>query len=582
VSGDVLGMQDNGVLDSASGQRLKRLMREAFADLVEMRLRLEALEAAAAAAVEAGAAGEALVVPLEGFAVRPVSQVLASGVRLRGNAQVSGTMAVPFLAQLAAGERRPSGQGFEALRAGDISQDGGQAEDVLGAAAAAAVTASLQTDSSDRSSPDLSSWDALVAAAGLCPCPQLRLRIQSVWGQRLERDTTAAAATAAALAPLSQRGGAARGSEGAGSATSVEEGRPVAAHLQLVTEPGGRHLEVDKLLLKADTHPRLRLMLASQGSLENIGKNVNPFAAGIGQQRGLTTAMQRGHDLTLLSQGGSGAAVTAAAGDLSLAIGVFSGDSPTLSTAGAADEAMDSTANTSAATTTTAQLSLHRSRRLALSAIWSNTAAADASLGLGSEAAAAGLGCRGRRVVQRGLVAAAQLTEQLTAAAWVGDSLVPCCTSSSGLEGINALTVDCIGGGSGGPTDPDPWAFAAQQAPQREQQEQRMRWRERRVGLRLATLPDAETGRSLALCVSHRRHAEKAGVRNGLKYGFGYGSMLVTELSAAIPLAHGVMLTPGLVLLRRNAGSTSGVGEGPRGVASRTVLLAAAQTTWNF
>ncbi|GIL55752.1 hypothetical protein Vafri_11286, partial [Volvox africanus] len=343
----------------------------------------------------------------------------------------------------------------------------------------------------------------------------------------------------------------------------------VAAHLQLVTEPGGRHLEVDKLLLKAEAHPRLRLMLASQGSLENIGKNVNPFA---GQQRGLTTAMRRGHDLTLLSQGGSGAAVTAAAGDLSLAVGAFSGDFPALATAGAGDEAMDSTATT----TTTAQLSLHRSRRLALSAIWSNSARTDASFGFVSVEGEAGHGCRGRRVVQRGLVAAAHLTEQLTAAAWVGDSLAPCCTS-----GINALTADCIGGGSGGPSG-YPWASATQQPPQREEQEQRMRWRERRVGLRLATLPDAETGRSLALCVSHRRYAETFGVGNGLKYGFGSGSMLVAELSAAMPLAHGVMLTPGLVLLRRNAGSTSSVSEGPRGGASRTVLLAAAQTTWSF
>ncbi|GIL55755.1 hypothetical protein Vafri_11287 [Volvox africanus] len=92
--GDIsAGMQDNGVLDNAAGQRLKRLMREAFADLAEMRLRLEALEAAGAAAVEAEAAGEALVLPLEGFAVRPVSRALASGVRLRGNAQVSGSAA---------------------------------------------------------------------------------------------------------------------------------------------------------------------------------------------------------------------------------------------------------------------------------------------------------------------------------------------------------------------------------------------------------------------------------------------------------------------------------------------------------
>ncbi|GIM04164.1 hypothetical protein Vretimale_8791 [Volvox reticuliferus] len=499
-------------------------------------------------------------------------------------------MEVPFLAQLAAGERRSSHSGLEAARRGGFSPELTEAADALGAAATA-VTASVAADGSDSSQPDLFSWDALVAAAGLCPSPQLRLRIQSVWGQHHESDTTAGATAAAALAPLSRRGG-----EGAGSAAAGEEGRPVAAHLQLVTEPGGRHLEVDKLLLKAEAHPRLRLLLASRGSLENIGKNVNPFAAGLGQQRGLTAAMRRGHDLTLLSQGGSGAAMTAAAGDLSLAVGAFSGDLPALATAGAGDEAMASTAYIPA-TTTIAQLSLHRSRRLALSAIWSNSAAvwapaaAAASstpqepFGFGAEAAE-GLdggigGCPGRRVVQRGLVAAAQLTEQLTAAAWVGDSLVPFCTSGSGVGTINALIPGSIEGGSCRPSG-YPWASATPQATQQQEQEHRVRCRERRIGLRLATLPDAETGRSIALCVSHRRHGEKPGAGTGLEYGVESGSMLMAELSAAVPLSHGVMLTPGLMLMRQHAGSTSGVGGGPSSGARRTMLLAAAQTTWSF
>jgi hypothetical protein len=82
---------DNGGEQSPQ-QRLKRLMREAFSELTDLRVRLEALEAEGTAAADAAAAGEALVMPLEGFAVRPISRALAPGVRLRCSAQVGATV----------------------------------------------------------------------------------------------------------------------------------------------------------------------------------------------------------------------------------------------------------------------------------------------------------------------------------------------------------------------------------------------------------------------------------------------------------------------------------------------------------
>ncbi len=66
--------------------RLKRLLREAFAELSDARARLDELEAAAAAAA-AGAAAQPLL-PLYGATVRPYMRGLGAGLRPRSAAQV--------------------------------------------------------------------------------------------------------------------------------------------------------------------------------------------------------------------------------------------------------------------------------------------------------------------------------------------------------------------------------------------------------------------------------------------------------------------------------------------------------------
>ncbi len=69
------------------------------------------------------------------------------------------------------------------------------------------------------------------------------------------------------------------------------------------------------------------------------------------------------------------------------------------------------------------------------------------------------------------------------------------------------------------------------------------------------------------------------GVGQGVGQG-GCGGMLALEASAALPVAHGVVLTPGLVVLRRTGGSGgAGIGGAEGGV---TVLCAALGTQWSF
>ncbi|GFR40230.1 hypothetical protein Agub_g798, partial [Astrephomene gubernaculifera] len=151
------------------------------------------------------------------------------------------------------------------------------------------------------------------------------------------------------------------------------------------------------------------------------------------------------------------------------------------------------------------------------------------------------------------------------------DSSAP---SSSGASPAFMGRSSGAGAGSTSGQLSDPWAGEAPSpsgeglAVQGQQQ-----WRQRRMGVRLATLPDEDTGRSYGLCVSHRRNvvAVLADVGNGT----GSSGMLVVEASASLPVAHGVLVTPGVVLSRR-CGATGGSG------AAQTVLLAGAQTTWSF
>ncbi|KAG2489100.1 hypothetical protein HYH03_012326 [Edaphochlamys debaryana] len=515
--------------------RFKRLLREAFADITDLRGRLEAMEAAAEAAASAEAAGEALVVPLEGFAVRPYSRALADGLRLRCRAQVSGFVDVPAVPLMQA-EGAPSGS-------------------ASGAAHGAADA----------------SWGGLAAEAGVLTAPRVVLRLQSLWslptaeaadavggghGGAANGSARAAEEAGADVDPVGRSGGGAgasaleggagsarrrRPAQGPGSGAEAEaEERKAAAHLQLATRPGsgGQVLEVDKLLLKAEVHPRLRLLLAARGALENCGKNLNPFAVGSGQPRGLSAPMRTGHDLGALAEGGAGAGAAATAGDMSLAAGAFVSDG-------------------GSRVTTSGQLSMHRSRRLALSGVWAASGPAAGA------AAGAGDVC-----VQSGFVAAAQIGDRLNAAAWLGGAAVrphsvphgPGAEDDCGPFGPWADATPVDGSAPGGPG-----------------------WRQRRLGLRLASLPDETTGRSYALCAAFRGRQRGLGAggsseeQGGGKVGAGAdaqgaqglgGGLLVAEASAALPVAHGVLVSPGLLMLKRGG--------------RRPALGACVQTTWSF
>lgn len=101
-----------------------------------------------------------------------------------------------------------------------------------------------------------------------------------------------------------------------------------------------------------------------------------------------------------------------------------------------------------------------------------------------------------------------------------------------------------------------------------------------RRGFRLATLPDPDSGRSYMLSCSSTAWGGASGAEG--RQG-GCGGMLAVEASAALPVAHGVVLTPGLVVLRRTVGcgSSDGVG-GVRAGGGVTVLCAALGTQWSF
>ncbi|KXZ49575.1 hypothetical protein GPECTOR_20g430 [Gonium pectorale] len=546
---------------AAAVPRLKRLLREAFAELSDLRARLDEAEAGAAEAAESAEAAEALVLPLEGFAVRPYSRALSADLRLRCRAQVSGQVEAPLLLPLLAFE---SGEAAPALGDADAGYAAPPAADWGAALREAGLAPALRASPPSSSSPSPSPSHSAAS-------PRLRLRIQSIWGGQ---------------EPLpgggggSGGGGSGGGSQGQGSGSDEAAPRAAAAHLQLSSDPGGGSLAVDKLLVKVEAHPRLRLLLATHGSLNNIAKNVNPFAAGAGHLRGLTEPMRAGHDLTLLAEGGAGAAVAVASGNLSAAFGSFT-------SASAAASHSEGCSGSGRRVTSCAQLSLHRSRALALSAAWAASAPAAPGLldglsagGGGDDGPAAGSSggsllpgpaalagsAEDGRIVSMGLVGAWQLGERLNAAAWLGSSGSPDSAASPPAAATAAAAAPAGGVLS---------ALGEHTRPGQGEGLAAGRWRQRRVGLRLATRPDEESGRSCGLCISHRGGtAASGGGRSGL---------LLVEASAALPLAHGLLLQPGLLLVRasRGGGGDDGCGAGSGG-GGLTALCAAAQATWSF
>eukprot|EP00877_Chromochloris_zofingiensis_P005803 jgi/Chrzof1/15223/Cz09g32020.t1 len=96
------------------------------------------------------------------------------------------------------------------------------------------------------------------------------------------------------------------------------EGRKrLTAKLSSTSETG---MTLQQLLYRAQVNKWLHIMVAPIGGcLEAVARQVMPFAG----QYGVTSALQKGHGLSAVSQGGGGAAVTALKGPWSLTAGQF-------------------------------------------------------------------------------------------------------------------------------------------------------------------------------------------------------------------------------------------------------------------
>ncbi|KAF5839097.1 hypothetical protein DUNSADRAFT_1642, partial [Dunaliella salina] len=258
VRGSAQGMH-TGATGTTGGQRsgevlaIKRLLREAFADLVNMKQQLQDLMPRSEDAD--------MVTPHAGAMVRPSPKKLAADLRYKAKAQLSGTLdfgcVLPWSNKPAANARERT---CEAL-----------------------------------------------AGAGLIAGgpPKVTALLQSVWGEHQQQSLTARLLSASGSAGSLLRGPLGQTTH---PDPSYHSGSGSSAGLQL-----------DQLVFRQEVKPGLKVMVSALGgSLANLSRRLNPSA-----DFGCTRVMRQGHDIPMVTEGGSGGATLMSSGPVSLSIGHF-------------------------------------------------------------------------------------------------------------------------------------------------------------------------------------------------------------------------------------------------------------------
>uniref|UniRef100_A0A7S3QZJ4 Bacterial surface antigen (D15) domain-containing protein n=1 Tax=Dunaliella tertiolecta TaxID=3047 RepID=A0A7S3QZJ4_DUNTE len=232
---------------------IKRLLREVFADVVNIKQQLQDLMPRSEDAD--------VVTPHAGALVRPSPKKFAVGLHYKAKTQLSGTLdfgcVLPWSDSPATDARERTGEAL--ARAGLLA--GGP--------------------------------------------PQMTALLQSVWGEHQQQSLTA------------------RLSSASGSAGSLLHASTRHAthpcpnhHSSIISSPG---LQLDLLVFRQEVKPGLKVMVSALGgSLANLSRRLNPSA-----DFGCTRAMRQGHDIPMVMEGGSGGAALMSSGPLSLSTGHF-------------------------------------------------------------------------------------------------------------------------------------------------------------------------------------------------------------------------------------------------------------------